>query len=270
VTDKPFRARGVLTLQGAQGVGKTSWIAALLPAGELRNDCIKLDHHLDASNKDSIINAVGHWITEIGELDSSFKKDVARLKGFLTNDCDKLRRPYARGESEYPRRTVFAATVNEEQFLIDHTGNSRWWTIAVERLEFQHTIDMQQLYAQLARDLDGQEQWWLTPEEESQLAEYNSRHRSISAIGERIREYLDLERLGEPGGTPTTAIELLTALGIANPSNSQCKECGTVLRELLGTPKRINGRDRWRIHTRSTYDRPATGHVRGAAPGEIF
>ena len=47
-----------------------------MPAGDLRNDCILLDHHLDGSNKDLIINAVMHWIVEIGELDFSFK-DVA-------------------------------------------------------------------------------------------------------------------------------------------------------------------------------------------------
>lgn len=70
-----FKARGVLTLQGSQSIGKTSWISALMPDQVLREICIKLDHHLDASNKDSLITAVSHWIVEIGELDSSFKKD---------------------------------------------------------------------------------------------------------------------------------------------------------------------------------------------------
>ena len=86
-----FKARGVLTLQGPQSIGKTSWISALIPDAILREGVLKLDHHLDAGNKDSIITAVCHWIVEIGELDSSFKKDIARLKGFLTADRDKVR-----------------------------------------------------------------------------------------------------------------------------------------------------------------------------------
>ena len=133
-----FRGRGVLTFQGPQGIGKTSWVASLVPDPVLRDMVIKLDHHLDPNNKDSILGAISHWIVEIGELDSSFKKDVARLKGVLTSDSDKVRRPYARTESEYPRRTVFFATVNDNNFLVDSTGNTRWWTIPLASIKYQH------------------------------------------------------------------------------------------------------------------------------------
>jgi hypothetical protein len=149
MSTEPFKARGVLTLQGPQSIGKTSWFSALIPDAILRDAVIKLDHHLDAGNKDSILTAVSHWIVEIGELDSSFRKDVARLKGFLTNDKDKLRRPYGRVDSEYPRRTVFCASVNDQSFLVDATGNTRWWTIPVTKVNYTHGIDMQQLFAQV-------------------------------------------------------------------------------------------------------------------------
>lgn len=121
-TRSNFRSRGVLTLQGAQGAGKSSWIKALISDPDLADRVVKLGHHMDPSNKDSLIGAIGFAITEIGELDSSFKKDIARLKGFLTDDTDRVRRPYDRRESSYPRRTVFAATVNEHQFLQDPTA----------------------------------------------------------------------------------------------------------------------------------------------------
>jgi predicted P-loop ATPase len=91
-----FRCRGVLTLQGPQGIGKTSWGLSLIDDPMLRDSLIKVDHHLDAGNKDSLLGAIDHLIVEIGELDSSFKRDVARLKGFLTSDRDKVRRPYDR------------------------------------------------------------------------------------------------------------------------------------------------------------------------------
>jgi putative DNA primase/helicase len=244
----PFRARGVLTLQGEQGIGKTSWIGRLLPPGELRNDYILLDHHMDGSNKDSVINAVTHFIVEIGELDSSFKKDIARLKGFLTNDCDKFRKPYGREVVEHPRRTVFAATVNDDRFLVDSTGNSRWWTIAIHKMRWHHDVDMQQLYAQLAVALEGNERWWLTPAEERQLAEYNLRHRSVSAIAERVLEYADPD--SKANGHYMTAIEVLRAIGITNPTTAQCRECGAALRECFGPPSRVNGRHKWKVKER--------------------
>jgi putative DNA primase/helicase len=46
---------------------------------------------------------------------------------------DKLRLPYARTDSEFQRRTVFAASVNPEEFLQDETGNLRWWVLPVTR-----------------------------------------------------------------------------------------------------------------------------------------
>jgi putative DNA primase/helicase len=242
-----FMARGVLTLQGPQSIGKTAWINALVSDPLLREMVIKLDHHLDAGNKDSILTAVSHWIVEIGELDSSFKKDIARLKGFLTSDRDKLRRPYGRTDSEYPRRTVFCASVNDQAFLVDATGNTRWWTIPVTKINYTHGIDMQQVFAQVALDFQNGEPWWLTQHEEGCLERYNKSHRAISAIGERILDALDLSRVDAndlPAMTPTA---LLTQLGTKNPSNAQAKECAAVLREHLGEPKRIRGRNVWRI-----------------------
>ena len=100
-------------------------------------------------------------------MDSSFRKDVAALKGFLTLNVDKIRRHYGRVESEYPRRTVFAATVNDRHFLVDNTGNSRFWVLPLVQIDHQHNIDMQQVFAQLEVLLDAGQIWWLTDEEEA-------------------------------------------------------------------------------------------------------
>nr|WP_315491063.1 VapE domain-containing protein [uncultured Rhodoferax sp.] len=245
-----FHARGVLTLQGSQGLGKTAWAASLVSDDELRAQVVLLNHHLDGSNKDSITRAASHWLVEIGELDSSFKKDVARLKGFITADVDKVRRPYGRLDSEYPRRTVFCATVNDTNFLVDSTGNSRWWTIPVERIDFKHGINMQQLYAQLAIDFEKGAQWWLTPEEELILEQHNNAHRVISAVRERILNAVDIAETSRVGLPPMTAIEVLQAIGINFPTNPQCKECAGILRELFGESKKIHGKVCWRVPLR--------------------
>lgn len=242
-----FKARGVLTLQGPQSIGKTSWIHSLVDNLILRDSVIKLDHHLDAGNKDSLITAITHWLVEIGELDSSFKKDVARLKGFLTAGSDKLRRPYGRANSEYQRRTVFCATVNDENFLVDSTGNTRWWCIPVTSINFMHGVDMQQLFAQAAKIFIDGESWWLSKEEEALLESQNSHHRTVSFLQERLIAILDLTRFNENGLKAMTASEILSEIDIRFPSQSQFKECHAVLRELLGQPKKINGNMKWRV-----------------------
>lgn len=243
-----FRSRGVLTLQGGQSIGKTTWILNLLPPGQLRDAVIKLDHHLDASNKDSILSAVSHWIVEIGELDSSFRKDVARLKGFLTSNSDKVRRPYAKGESDYARRTVFAATVNDTNFLVDPTGNTRFWVLPVRKIHYNHGIDMQQVFAQILEEVEQGESWHLTKEEELMLEDYNSNHKSISVIEEDIKQkYVKpYERKNLP--KYVSATEVLKSMEYESPTNPQFKDANRVLTELYGEPKRINGVNKWRAY----------------------
>lgn len=244
---KGFRARGVLTLQGSQGIGKTTWGRNLISVPLLRDSVVKTDHHLDGGNKDSQLGAITHFLVEIGELESSFKRDIARLKGFLTADHDKIRRPYARFDSEYPRRTVFYATVNQSDFLQDNTGNSRWWTLPLVGVTYDHGIDMQQLFAQLADAYRSGAEWWLTDHEEAALETQNRKHQSISIIREAIADVVDLERPASPDDRAMTPTELLDLAKITRPTNPQAKECGAILRELFGEPKRINGRDRWRV-----------------------
>jgi predicted P-loop ATPase len=137
--------------------------------------------------------------------------------------------------------------VNESNFLVDTTGNSRWWTIPVTHINFNHGIDMQQLFAQLAEDVNKGEQWWLTPEEETLLESCNGEHLSISVIRERLMEIVDLERIGEHDNPAMTATEVLTKLEFDRPTNPQCKECAAILRQLFGDSKKIQGQHKWRI-----------------------
>ncbi len=242
-----FRCRGVLVLQGGQGLGKTAFISALVPDEALRDLVVLLGHHLDGASKDSMTTAITHWIVELGELDGTLKKDIARLKSFITADADKVRRPYGRADSEYQRRTVFCATVNANNFLVDETGNSRWWTIAVESINYEHDIDMQQLFAQMAVEFQAGEQWWLTKDEELELAEVNKSHRVVSMVRERVTEAINLDAPANAKTKALSAIKMLQEAGIEYPSNPQCKECASILREIYGEPKKVQGTYVWRV-----------------------
>lgn len=245
-TQDSFRSRGVLTLQGAQGIGKSSWIKALISDATLADEVVKLGHHMDASNKDSLLGAISYAIVEFGELDSSFKKDLARLKGFLTDDTDRVRRPYDAREASYPRRTVFAATVNEHQFLQDPTGNTRFWTIPVASLDWRHGLDMQQVFAQLAAEVDAGETWWLADHEEGLLEALNADHATVSPVAEKLAGAIDLELIGKDGLPALSATEVVEWLGFP-ATNPMARDAGTALRAQLGPPKKIRGIMKWRI-----------------------
>jgi putative DNA primase/helicase len=242
-----FYTRGVLTLQGAQNKGKTNWVRSLVNDPVLQAKLIKIDHHLDANNKDSVLGATSYWLVELGELDSSFKKDIARIKGFLSSDRDRVRRPYARFESDFQRRTVFCATVNEPTFLVDPTGNTRWWTIEVEDINFNHGIDMQQLFAQMAVEFEKGEQWWLNDDENALLEDCNLKFRAVSKIRDKINQFLDTTRVPSSADRSFTATSLLEEFGIKNPTNNECRECGSILRELFGAAHIPAGAKAWRV-----------------------
>jgi putative DNA primase/helicase len=232
-----FHGRGVLTLQGSQGLGKTSWVRALVPPKDLCDSVVKVDLALDPSNKDSVLSAITHWIGELGELEGILKKDVARLKAFLTAGNDKVRRPYAKAESEYQRRTVFTATVNEANFLVDPTGNSRFWTIAVKHINFNHGIDMQQVFAQALALVQDGEPWWLSAAEEGLLSKVNDSFRSTSAVRERLLEKL-LHKEDPEADAPLklSTSKVLVVCGVEHPTNQQCKEAAQTLRDFYGEP----------------------------------
>ncbi|MNK29187.1 hypothetical protein D3C87_475780 [compost metagenome] len=234
-----FWSKGVLVLQGAQSEGKTAWIKSLLPP-ELRG-LLKVGATIDPANKDSVSSVISHWLVELGELDGTFRKaDIARLKGFISQDIDQLRRPYDRLESEYQRRTVFFASVNPKVFLVDETGNVRWWTIPVTAVDSAHGIDVQQLWAEAAHYFEAGERWWLDRDEEAVLEQTNTDHTEPNPIEELLMARYQWDK---PGTRALSASEVLIELRYDKPTNKQAKDAGAILRKLTGgEPKKSNGR----------------------------
>ena len=123
--ENPYSLDIILVFLGKQGIGKTRFFEMLALNSKFFGEGICLDPR----DKDSIIQATSKWISELGELGSTMKKDMDSVKAFLTKSTDEYRTPYGRASLHYPRMTSFVGTVNDEQFLIDQTGNRRFVTI---------------------------------------------------------------------------------------------------------------------------------------------
>ena len=243
--DKGFCSRGVLVLQGPQGIGKTSWFRNLAPH---ESGWVGDGRLLDPADKDSVHSAVSFWIVELGELEATFKRaDLARLKAFITNQADKIRLPYGRKHSVFARRTVFAASVNDTRFLLDDTGNSRWWVIPCREISYNHGIDMQQLWAEIyhryykpfEKDERKRYLWWLSPEEERELEIHNKEHESADPVEELLFSKLDWEAPRSMWGDKT-ASEALQECSLP-PTKSNATKAGKVLTQLCGPSKKQGG-----------------------------
>lgn len=177
--ENPFSLDIILVFQGKQGVGKTRFFEMLALKPKFFGEGICLDPR----DKDSVIQATSKWISELGELGSTMRKDMDMVKAFLTKALDEYRTPYGRASLYYPRMTSFVGTVNDEQFLIDQTGNRRFATIPLPldlTIDYETQIkpfDALQLWAQvyqLVKDKDKASCFRLTENEKQHLEKRNS------------------------------------------------------------------------------------------------
>lgn len=183
--DLQFNTEGVLVIQGEQGIGKTTWIKKLIPL------YLKTGLELDPSDKDKIYNCIKYWVCELGELDATMKAEQAKLKAFLTESIDEMRRPYAINPERYPRNTAFYGTVNKSEFLKDETGDRRYWVIPVIDIDIDKLdkIDIKQLWGEVMHLLSSKaENLHLTREELKELNESNKDFRAKGALQITIDE----------------------------------------------------------------------------------
>lgn len=184
----------VLTLIGAQGIAKSMFVDIL--GGQWYNDSIQ-----SFNGKDAQELLRGSWLIEIPEVDRfSTKYDSAVIKQFLTRRDDIFRESYGHRSGSHPRRCVFIATTNAAEFLLDTTGNRRWWIVQCRATADDRGEDM----ASLRRDRDqvwaeAKELWridddlTLSPELRSVALEVQNRAQAEDAWLGMVREFLDEE-----------------------------------------------------------------------------
>jgi len=213
------RFESVLVLVGGQGLSKTKFFEGLLPK-ELRK-YVRAGVHLDTHSKDSIKLAICAGITELGELDSTFTKDIASLKAFMSLSTDRFRLPYARSESSFLRRTSFGASVNDTNFLVDPTGNRRFQPVALESIDYEKymKIDKQQLWAQVYDMYKSGEKWWIDEREDKELYEMlnqkHNQHMMISPVDDIIEKVI-ADTLGTGNAIQSDPLGILPPQAINN------------------------------------------------------
>ena len=227
-------SKGVLVFQSKQSVGKTTWFKNIVPL-DIRK-YFKEGCHLDPTNKDSVKTAISKWVVEFGELDSTLRKDVARFKAFISCDEDVFRVVYGKKDTKFARRTIFCGSVNERAFLVDQTGNVRFWTIPVIKLKYLNNIDIQQLWAEVYEIYKTGERWWLEQREEKVLEESNQDYVKTCPYEEA---FLDKFEIYIPNNAPGIesylkkgAKELLNELGWNPPRQNDMNQMSAALHRL--------------------------------------
>jgi hypothetical protein len=230
---------GVIVMTGSQGLGKSRLFKDLASGVER---AFLEGATLDPENRDSVMAAVRHWIVELGEIDATFKRsDLAQLKAFITRQEDLLRRPYAKQESRFPRRTVFAGTVNDHSFLHDLTGNRRFWPIEVQSINRDSTIDYQQLWAEVKTWYDARETWYLSAQESRILDRYSEDYLVHDPVVEALLAHFDFRNAS--AWIPLTMREICDKIGFDKITKHQQMQLASAIKKYNGNqpPRKKNG-----------------------------
>ncbi len=140
-------------LEGPQGLGKSS--ACRILAGEWFSDSA-----IDFGTKDSYQQLPGVWLYELSELDALNRRDVARVKAFVSGRFDRYRPSYGRRTVDVPRQVAFVGTTNADAYLPDDTGNRRFNPIKCTRIDIEALRrDRAQLWAEAVRRFNDGEAW---------------------------------------------------------------------------------------------------------------
>lgn len=172
IFDPGCQVDSAIVLEGRQGSNKSSALRAIA-GDEYFSDSLPAD----LSHKDARDHLRGKWIIELSELAQFKRGEIETIKAFLSRRHEQYRPSYGRHEISFPRQCVFAGTTNSDEYLIDHTGNRRFWAVATGDIDLQALKrDRDQLWAEAVARYRAGEAWHVTGDvSELVAAEANER-----------------------------------------------------------------------------------------------
>ncbi|MGF2653770.1 VapE domain-containing protein [Serratia marcescens] len=222
------KADMVPILVGAQGLRKSSGIAALSPDPEFFADISFADKDDDLARK-----MRGCLVAEISELRGLNTKDLESIKAWVARTHDKWVPKFREFTNTFARRGIPLGSSNEDEFLADRTGNRRWLPVNVTCLIDVNGIerDRECLWAE-ARDTFKRLGGVQFREAERLSTAVHEQYTIKDAWLETVERWLD-----EP--------DLLTE---ATPRSREFLRATDVLRDALNLdPKNIGKREEMRI-----------------------
>jgi predicted P-loop ATPase len=136
-------------LEGEQGVGKTSFVKALVPCEEWYGEVTASDLE---GGRNTIEALEGFLILEWGELGGVRNTEIGLIKKLLSSTSTSARKAYGIATTVFEHRFIIIGTTNEDRYLKDSTGNRRFFPVKVG---VRHDIkineikkDLDQFYAE--------------------------------------------------------------------------------------------------------------------------
>lgn len=213
-----------LILQGKQGIGKSTFFTKLY-GREFFSDSLK------GTDRDSLLILHQYWCLEMAEIESiTGKREVGELKSFITSQEDTFRSPYGKSSEPHERQSVLVGTVNPQTFLLDETGNRRFWVIPVKsRIDSKEVETLRDaIWASAVHAYRNGESSILTYEQEAMVNELNLSYVHHDTWADIIDDFL----LGRSQVTCREILEKALSFEIDKIDKKAEMRVGNVLRQM--------------------------------------
>lgn len=233
-------------LMGDQGAYKSSFWGCL--GGPFFSDALG-----DISSKDDVMVLHRSWMMEWAELDHiTGRRHAGQVKAFLSQAVDIMRVPYGIAVESFPRRGIIVGTTNKTTgFLVDETGNRRFWVIPTTKTQTDQIdtaslmLERDAIWSAVVHAYRNGETNRLPAELEVRVTEENDNYVIDSPWRSAIEEYL-----GRRQSVDVLTIEEVLTHGIKKPLERQSRadqmQVAGILKDLgLVRKREAIGKRRW-------------------------
>lgn len=228
----PGQQNRMLVLDGRQNIGKsyfTRWLCSEIPS-------LYIEGPIKPDDKDMDIRLMSHWIWEVAELGSTFRRaDRESLKFFISKEKVTVRKPYDRQDTIRPAMASFIGTVNNEAgFLSDPTGSRRFMATTITEIDWSYSQEIQvsQVWAYAYHLFRQGKSWHLSGDEALKVSKINEYYQVHNPIEDYIMRLFEIDDCQTEWFTPTTVIiDALKARGhISGTLTNMSRMIGAALR----------------------------------------
>lgn len=232
-----------LILEGRQGKGKTTWLNNLCPKS--MKEFLICSHIVPALTDQNTANFLAEkWFVNIDDqLETIFGKDFNSMKAIITAPFVTNRKTWHRFNRKRPRVCSFMGSVNSRKFLTDRE-NRRYLVFTAEGINFNHQVDMEQVWAQAMKLLNDGYKYWFTQEDMKQLNKINELYRQIPIEEEWLMKLYQACEPTNPSAKFVMPSEMLSRLNAYSGLKLSIKKLSEAMENLnFGDPisKRLNG-----------------------------
>ena len=188
VLDEKIINHTVIVFSGKQGLGKTTWVEKLVPK-QLKE--YLFSGTINPNNKDTLVQLAECMLINLDELENLNRSEIGSLKEIITKTQIRMRKAYGHNNETMPRRASFAGSVNTAQFLNDSTGSRRFLCFELEGIQYQHEVNIDDVFSQALYLFKSGFRHWFDQEEIKNITENNEQYQLRSPEEELLLTWFE-------------------------------------------------------------------------------